>query len=81
MKNDSDITKLQLPTRIQIYLKVEKEEQNQKITQTKEQISNCTKNSCITNFRQSSYSCADSNDVWAFRKTPANPPLNPPLEL
>jgi hypothetical protein len=77
MKNDSDITQLQLPTRIQIYLKVEREEQNQKITQTKEQISNCTKNSSITHFRQSSYSCADS-DVWAIRKTPANPPF---LEL
>lgn len=78
MKSDSDIMKLQLPKRIQAYLKVDKEEQNQNITEPEEQVASYNKNNSITHFRQSLYSCADSHEIWSFHKTPSNPPF---LEL
>ena len=78
LKNSTDMTALQLPKTILMYLGVERENQNRNNSEEDQQIVECSKNNSITHFRQSLYSCADSHNLWNFYKKPTNTPF---LEL
>jgi len=78
MKSDNDITKLRLPTSIEIYLQEDNDENNQKMNESDEQITNYKNSSQTTHFRQPLYTCGETHEIWNFHKTPANPPF---LEL
>jgi len=76
MRSENDINKLKLPTSIEIYLKDEKD-YSKKIIDSEERITSY-KNSAVNRYRQPMYTCNETQEIWNFHKTPANPPF---LEL